>query len=103
MSVSAVRKQAARVLFDSSYPGFASFRQKWGVRGDATSLEAINDPKICSAIAGAIGSSVTGQPRPRSVVVLKVGELYYAGDASGGAEFIFDKAIRLLDFFIAPS
>jgi len=103
-SVNAVRGQAVRVFFDSKNTGFAPFRKKWGVIGDASALQTVTDPHICSAIASAIGSPVTGQAKPRRVVVLRLGDLYYAQNADAGdAEFVFDKSIKLLDFFIVPS
>ena len=103
-SVNAVRGEAVRVFFDSRYPGFAPFRKKWGVIGDPSTLQTVTDPHICSAIAAAIGSPVTGQAKPRRVVVLRLGDLYYAQNADAGdAEFVFDRSIKLLDFFIVPS
>ena len=103
-SVNAVRGEAVRVFFDSRYPDFAPFRKKWGVIGDPSALQMVTDPHICSAIATPIGSPVTGQAKPRRVVVLRLGDLYYAQNADAGdAEFVFDKSIKLLDFFIAPS
>jgi hypothetical protein len=103
-SVNAVRSEAVRVFFDSRYPGFAPFRKKWGVIGDPSALQTVTDPHICSAIAAAIGSPVTGQAKPRRVVVLQLGDLYYAQNADAGdAEFVFDKSIKLLDVFIVPS
>lgn len=104
VSVSAVRAAAVRMFFDSRYPGFTAFRKKWGVRGDSSALKTVTDSHICSAIAAAIGSPVTGQTKPRSVIVLQLGDLYYAQNAeTGGAEFVFDNSMKLLDFFIAPS
>ena len=103
-SVAAVRTQAIRTFFDANSPGFVPFRTKWGVRGDASALRIVSDPRICSAIAEVIGSPVTGQPKPRTVVAFRLDDLFYAQSAeSGDAEFILDKNLQLLDFFIAPS
>jgi hypothetical protein len=103
-SVNAARAESIRIFFDPNYPSFAPFRTKWGVRGDASALRTVSDPRICSAIAAVIGSPVTGQPKPRSVVVLQLADLFYAQSAeSGDAEFVLDRTLSLLDFFIAPS
>jgi hypothetical protein len=103
-SVNAARAEAIRTFFDPNYPGFAPFRTKWGVRGDASALRTVSDPQICSAIAAVIGSPVTGQPKPRTVVAFRLGDLFYAQSGeSGDAAFVLDKKLKLLDFFIAPS
>src|SRR5205814_4084011 len=57
--VAAARTQAIRIFFDANSPGFVPFRTKWGVRGDASALRIVSDPRICSAIAEVIGSPVT--------------------------------------------